>query len=186
MFYKNLHPSNYILYICKIMTVVDIIITVLLILALFKGLKDGLVKQIGGIIGIVLGIILAGRFSSIVSTWLHQWINASESAVKAISFALIIIAVCICVNLIGKVLEKIFSIAMLGWINRLLGAVLSVVGTILLIGALLSMIEYVNQTWFILIPEETMNESQTIGIIKDISQSIFPYLNKLFSSSITA
>jgi membrane protein required for colicin V production len=107
-------------------------------------------------------------------------INASENVVKAISFALIIIAVCLCVTLIGKIIEKIFTLATLGWVNRLLGAILSVGGTVLLLGAILSMIEYVNQTWFTLIPEQTMNESQIIGIIKDISETVFPYLKKLF------
>lgn len=162
------------------MTVVDIIIIVLLILSLFKGLKDGLVRQVGGIAGILIGIFLAGRFSALVSTWLHQLINASENVVKAISFALIIIAVCLCVTLIGKIIEKIFTLATLGWVNRLLGAILSVGGTVLLLGAILSMIEYVNQTWFTLIPEQTMNESQIIEIIKDISETVFPYLKKLF------
>ena len=164
------------------MTVIDIIIIVLLALAVFKGIKDGLVRQVGGIAGLILGIFLAGRFSAFLAGWMHQWIDASESAVKAVSFAVIIIVVCLCMYLLGRLLEKIIKITTLGWINRLLGVVLSGCTVVLLIGAVISLIEYINSTWFVLVPQEQLAKSKSIQIISSVTDAVFPYLKQLFNS----
>ena len=165
-----------------VMTVIDIIILVLLALAVFKGIKDGLVRQVGGIAGLILGIFLAGRFSAIMAGWLHQWLDASESVVKAVSFAIIIIVVCLCMYLLGRLLEKIIKITTLGWVNRLLGVLLSVCTVVLLVGALISLIEYVNTTWFVLVPPEQMAASKSVQIISSITDAVFPYLKQLFNA----
>ncbi len=162
------------------MNVIDIILLVLLGLAVFKGIKDGFVRQVGGIAGLIMGIFLAGRFSAMLSSWLHQWINASESIVKAISFVLIIILACICMHIVGLLLEKVIKISMLGWLNRLLGVALAVFGVILLSGVLLSLIQYVNTTWFVIIPQDVMAKSEGIKIITSISDAVFPYIKSLF------
>ena len=108
------------------MTVIDIIILVLLALAVFKGIKDGLMRQLGGIVGLILGIFLAGRFSAMLSGWLQRVApTLSESVVKVLSFIVIIVVVCLCVVLLSRLLEKVIKITTLGWINRLLGALLA-------------------------------------------------------------
>ena len=140
------------------MAVIDIIILVLLLLAVIKGLKDGLIRQAGGIAGLFIGI----------------------NIVKIIAFVLIIIATCLCMHLLGKLLEKIIQLATLGWVNRILGMVLSIATTVLLIGVLLSLIEYVNDTWFTLVPKEALEGSKGVQIITSITDSVFPYIKELF------
>ena len=150
------------------MTVIDIIILVLLAIAVFKGIKDGLMRQLGGIVGLILGIFLAGRFS--------------ENVVKVLSFIVIIVVVCLCVVLLSRLLEKVIKITTLGWINRLLGVLLSVSAVVLLIGVIISVIEYVNTTWFTIISPEQMAKSKGVQIISSITDALFPYLKQLFNS----
>ena len=146
------------------MTVIDIIILVLLALAVFKGIKDGLMRQLGGIVGLILGIFLAGRFSAMLSGWLHRVApTLSESVVKVLSFIVIIVVVCLCVVLLSRLLEKVIKITTLGWINRLV-------------------IEYVNTTWFTIIPPEQMAKSKGVQIISSITDAVFPYLKQLFNT----
>ena len=83
-------------------------------------------------------------------------------------------------HLLGKLLEKIIQLATLGWVNRILGMVLSIATTVLLIGVLLSLIEYVNDTWFTLVPKDTLAESKGVQIITSITDSVFPYIKDLF------
>ena len=165
------------------MTVIDIIILVLLALAVFKGIKDGLMRQLGGIVGLILGIFLAGRFSAMLSGWLHRVApTLSENVVKVLSFIVIIVVVCLCVVLLSRLLEKVIKITTLGWINRLLGVLLSVSAVVLLIGVVISVIEYVNTTWFALISPEQMAKSKGVQIISSITDALFPYLKQLFNS----
>ena len=160
------------------MTVIDIIILVLLALAVFKGIKDGLMRQLGGIVGLILGIFLAGRFSAMLSGWLHRVApTLSESVVKVLSFIVIIVVVCLCVVLLSRLLEKVIKITTLGWINRL-----SVSAVVLLIGVVISVIEYVNTTWFTIIPPEQMAKSKGVQIISSITDAVFPYLKQLFNT----
>lgn len=163
------------------MNIIDIIICAIAAVALFKGFRDGLVRQVGGIAGLLLGIFLASKFSSLLSTYLHQWINASEQVVKSISFVVIIIAVVVLMNLLGILLEKILKVATLGWLNRLLGMVLSVAAAALVLGVLFNLVDFINESWFKLIPEETLKESAIVPVIRNISDVVFPYLKNFFN-----
>ena len=165
------------------MSVIDIVILVLLALAVIKGLKDGLMKQVGGIVGLLLGIVLAGRFSAMLSGWLQRVApTISESVVKVLSFIIIIVVVCLCVVLLSRLLEKVIKISTLGWLNRLLGVLLSVSAAVLVMGVIISVIEYVNTAWFIIISPERMAESKGVQIISSITDSLFPYLRQLFNA----
>ena len=137
----------------------------------------------GGIVGLILGIFLAGRFSAMLSGWLHRVApTLSENVVKVLSFIVIIVVVCLCVVLLSRLLEKVIKITTLGWINRLLGVLLSVSAVVLLIGVIISVIEYVNTTWFTIISPEQMAKSKGVQIISSITDALFPYLKQLFNS----
>lgn len=165
------------------MNVIDIIIIVLLALAVIKGIKDGLVRQAGGIAGIILGIFIAGRFSAMLSKWLNQWIpDVSENIAKILSFVIIIILVIICTALLSRLLEKVIKITTLGWVNRLLGVLLSVCTATLLTGVVISLIEYVNATWFTLVDQGHLESSKGVQIISSISDAVFPYIKRLFNA----
>ena len=99
-----------------------------------------------------------------------------------LSFIVIIVVVCLCVVLLSRLLEKVIKITTLGWINRLLGVLLSVSAVVLLIGVVISVIEYVNTTWFTIIPPEQMAKSKGVQIISSITDTVFPYLKQLFNT----
>lgn len=163
------------------MSVIDIIILVPFAFALYKGIKNGFVGQVAGISGIILGIILGSRFSSLVSTYVSQWIEAGEQVIKIISFALIIVAVIICAAILSKAIEKLFSLVMLGWLNKLLGVILAFAGTAFIVGAIISLISYVNETWFVIISPEKISESILYHPLEDLVKMVFPYFKDFFS-----
>lgn len=164
------------------MSVIDIILLVPFAFALYKGIKDGFVGQVAGISGIVLGIVLGSRFSSLVSSHVSQWIHASEQVIKIISFALIIIAVIICAAILSRLIEKLFSLVMLGWLNRLLGVILAFAGTALILGSLICLISYINETWFAVISAEKIEESILYHPLEDLARMVFPYFKNFFSA----
>ena len=163
------------------MSIIDIIILVPFAYALYKGIKNGFVGQIAGIGGIVLGIVLGSRFSSLLSTYISQWIDASEAVVKIISFAAIIIAVILLAAILSKIIEKLFSLVMLGWLNKLLGVLQAFAGCALIVGVIISLTSYINEAWFTIIPKERIEESLLYTPLKEFSEWIFPYFRNLFS-----
>jgi len=103
----------------------DIVIIVVLVLSVLGGLKNGLIKSALGFAGLLLGIFLAGRYYAQVGGWLP----IEDAAVAGIiGYVVIFIAVVVAASLVGLLLRRIIAMVMLGWADRLLGAVFGLVG----------------------------------------------------------
>jgi Uncharacterized membrane protein, required for colicin V production len=160
------------------MNVVDIIILICCIPALAQGIRKGFISQATALVSLVLGAWLSFKFAVPVGNWLKEYIEVSGAVLQVISFALILCVVIIVLNLLGKALEGIIKIVLLGWLNRLLGAAFALLKVILLLGLVMILLEALNSTLPI-IPAETINESILYSPVKDIADAVFPYLKEL-------
>jgi membrane protein required for colicin V production len=107
----------------------DIVLIVVIGLATFWGLRKGLILMVLSVVGLIVGIILAGRYYVALSERLT--LIPYESAAKIVAFLLILLGVGLAARLLAFLLGKLTSLALLGWINRIGGAILG-----LLLGAL--------------------------------------------------
>ena len=161
------------------MGTIDIVILACFLPAIFIGLKNGLIRQLVGLAVVILGIWLAVRFSDVVSAWLTARFTMEPFWAKAISFVLIFTAVALVLNLIGKLLEKVLDIAMLGWLNRLLGMVVAIATGALVIGTLVYLVNSANSLLGF-IPQEQIDQSKFFKPLLELVQTVFPYLKQLF------
>jgi len=161
------------------MGVIDIIIVCCFLPVLYFGIKNGLVKQLVAVAVVYLGITLSLKFATPVSEWLSARINLSEFWAKAISFVLIFFAVALVLSLIGKILEKIIKISLLGWLNKLLGIVLTFCLFTLLISVLVYFVDSANNL-LDFIPKEKLEESRFYPALLDFSKEVFPHFKELF------
>lgn len=162
------------------MSTIDIILLVLFIPAVYKGLKDGFVRQAAGILGLLLGLFLASRFSELLGGYLQNWVNADPSIVKIIAFILIMIGVILCLNLLGKLVEKVFKLVMMGWLNRLLGLIFALAATALILGTLASVILYTNKNWFTVLSPDLIAGSRLFTPLAELPGRILPFLQEFF------
>ena len=102
---------------------IDIIFAILLVLAVLKGYKKGLVLAVFSIIAFIIGLAAALKLSAAVAGWLKGSISISAKWLPFISFALVFLIVVLLVHWGGKLIERSFQMAMLGWVNRLGGIV---------------------------------------------------------------
>lgn len=100
----------------------DIIIVVLIAVPTFIGLGKGLIKIVLVLAGLVFGVVLAGQFHAALAERLA--FISQPGVANAVAFAIIVIAVLIVATVIARVLKWIIETIMLGWLNRLGGAVL--------------------------------------------------------------
>ena len=103
------------------MSWLDIVLLVVLAVATLIGLKTGLIKTILSLVGMIIGVILAGNLSDPLAERL-TFISHAGTA-KVVAFAIILIAVMIIASMIARFLKWATSLVMLGWVNRLGGAV---------------------------------------------------------------
>ena len=104
---------------------IDIIFLVLIALACFKGLRRGLIMAIFSMLGFFIGLAVALKFSAFAATKISVY-TGDAKWLPFISFVVVLIAVNIIVRLAGRLIEKSFQVVMLGWANRLAGALLYV------------------------------------------------------------
>lgn len=114
----------------------DIVLLVVLAIAAFLGLRMGLIKAVLVLGGIIVGVILAGYFSGPLGERLT--FISSEGAAKVIAFAIILVGVLIIAILLAVLLKWATSAIMLGWVDRLGGAIFGLLWGAIFCGALLA------------------------------------------------
>lgn len=160
------------------MATFDIILLAIFLPGIILGIAKGLVTQVVSLVSVVIGAILASRFAPNLTEVAMLQFDTQEKTTYVVCFILIFLVSVLAMSLVGHLVTKLFKIATLGWLNRLLGAVFAVFTTALVLGLLLSVFEGLNASWGIVAPER-IGDLKVWHILTDFSSAIFPQL-KLF------
>ncbi len=163
------------------MGVVDIVIICCFLPVLYFGIKNGLIKQLVALAVIYFGITLSLKFASPVAEWALQHIRIPEFWAKAVSFILIFFVVAIVLSLLGRIIEKIIKISLLGWLNKLLGIVMTFCLFALVISVLAYFVDSANNL-LEFIPKEKLEESRFYPMLLNLAQEVFPRFKELFQA----
>ena len=165
------------------MSIVDIILGCLILYAIYRGLKNGLFVELASFLSLIIGIYVTIKFSSIMRDFLVNSMSWSPKYISIIAFALTFLAVVAGIHLLAKVFTGITSFAYLGWLNKLAGAVFSVLKTIVALSIVLNLFQKINVNG-IIASKETLDASVFYNPIQEISAYIFPSLEKLFHEGV--
>ena len=108
------------------MSKIDIFLVLVLALGGFLGYKKGFLMELFFFAGLVLGVFVGFRLMTAGVTYLQKHFNADTTVLPYISFALIFVAVVVCVILLGKSLKNSMDDTFLGKMDQVAGAVLGV------------------------------------------------------------
>ena len=161
------------------MSFIDIVFTALLGYALYTGLKNGLFVEIASFGSLIIGIFVAIKFSHLVRLALEDFIKVNPKYIEIIAFAITFLIVVIGIYLLAKFFTSVTNFASLGWLNKLGGAVFSVLKTILMLSVLISLFQKININ-HMLVKEETMNKSVFYHPIRDVATFMYPSLEKWY------
>ena len=113
----------------------DIILLIILGLSAFHGLTRGLIKSAFSIIGAIAAVIIASRLYDNVSSWFGF---ADNTVFNIFSFVLILVAVMVAATFLANLIKTAASAILLGWADRVGGAIFGFALGAVLLGALLS------------------------------------------------
>ena len=164
------------------MSTVDIIIAVIILAAAVWGAFKGFVKQTVSIIGVLIGIWGGVKLSAYLATHAKEMLSltTAQNTLQIIAFAVIFIVILILTHFIGKGIEKIVKLSMLGWVNRLLGFLFGGVKATILLGLAVYALNYLNKL-FHFIPKEILDGSKGYALLEQFNSNIFPFLERIFS-----
>ena len=161
------------------MGTIDIIILVCLLPSLYFGIKNGLVRQIVSFAVIYLGITLSLKFADPVSSYLLTLVKIQPFWAKTIAFIVIFAAIALVLNLLGNIIQKVIKDTAAGFVNRILGILLSFFLFMLIVSLLIYFIDALNQL-ISFIPEEKLADSKLYPFMLDFAKTFFPFLKSLF------
>ena len=157
------------------MNFLDIILGLFLAWGLYKGIKNGLLLELASLAALVVGIYAAIHFSYIVGNYLVEKWQWNEGTINIVASILTFIIVVLIINLIGKLLTKVASAAMLGGLNKIAGAVFGALKMAIIIGALLIFLDKANNSLNI-VKQETIESSILYKPVKQIGEIVFSFV----------
>jgi len=157
----------------------DIVFIALLGYALYTGLKNGLFVEIASFGSLIIGIFVAIKFSHLVRLALEDFIKVNPKYIEIIAFAITFLIVVVGIYLLAKFFTSVTNFASLGWLNKLGGAVFSLMKTILMLSVLIGLFQKININ-HILVKEETLNTSVFYNPIQEVATFMYPSLEKWY------
>ena len=129
-------------------------------------------------ISILLALYAAIHFSYLSTDMLAGWLHKDPSELKLLSYIVTFIIVFLLMHLIGKILDSFINAVALGFLNRLLGGILSVGIKVIILSLLIWVFDQANQIVPV-VSEQSVNESKLYKPIKDLSPVILLNIEKL-------
>ena len=156
----------------------DIIIIIPALWFAYKGFNKGFIHELASLAALILGIYAAFNFSDYTAGILTDKLNLQTDYIHIIAFAITFIVVVILTNFVGKLVETVINIAMLGFVNKLAGLAFGVLKIALIISALL----YILHTVDIrdkLISDQTKEKSILYEPISSLVYIIIPVVQEV-------
>ena len=153
----------------------DIFFAIPLIWGIVRGLMSGFIRSLSVFVGLILGITLAQTYAADLSPIISEWFTLSARQCLSLAYVVIFIAVMLLVAIVARILDKFLHLILLGWLNKLLGALFGFFKWAIILSFFIMVIEYANSKFEFLTPEKK-SESLLYEPIKNVVPTIMPYV----------
>lgn len=103
--------------------IIDAAFFILILLACYKGLRKGFIIALFSLAAFIIGLAAALKLSAVVAARISAH-GGTGKWWPVLSFLFVFLAFVFLVNIVGRLIQKTFEAAMLGWANRIAGVVL--------------------------------------------------------------
>ncbi|MBN2614264.1 MAG: CvpA family protein [Bacteroidales bacterium] len=154
----------------------DLILLIPLLWFGYNGYKKGLIIELTSLAAFILGLYFAFYFSDFTANILRQYFTIDEKYMAAISFIVTFIGVLFIVLAVGKLLEKVIDVLLLGFLNKMAGAVFGILKGALFLSIVIFVINYFDGGRSV-IKKETAEKSIFYEPIESIAPTLYSWLN---------
>ncbi|HON19642.1 MAG TPA: CvpA family protein [Salinivirgaceae bacterium] len=156
------------------MNYIDIFILLPLLWGIWSGFQRGLILMLGSIVALGLGIYGAILFSDVVANFLTQTLNFNSKYLSLIAFSITFLLLVVAIHLIAHLVNTLFEIVALGFVTKLLGAILGLLKWLIIVSVILSVLNAVDAQFHFL-PQEKLRSSMLYDPVSRIAPAIFDY-----------
>lgn len=159
-------------------TYLDIILIIPLLWFAWKGFSKGFIIELASLAALILGIYAASHFSDFTARFLTDKLNFTSEYLNIIAFALTFIGVVILAHLLGRLLESVVKIAMLGFVNKIAGTAFGILKAALVLSGLFYILHTVDASDK-LVSRETKENSILYKPISSLIYMVMPAVENL-------
>jgi len=123
-----------------VLTPPDILILIIIGFFTFSGFRNGFIKEAARILGMVSGYMTANNFYDDLMPFLEVHIS-NPNILIVVSYLCIFCITLVIINTLAMLLQRIFELILLGWLNRLLGTLLGLIKGILVVSIIIFILE---------------------------------------------
>ena len=133
--------------------------------------------QLIGLAVILLAVIFGGKLAGIIFPELDRIFDFSPQWLLVLSYILAFAAIFLVAMLIGQIIERILDFILLGFFNRLLGAVVAVATTTIILSLLLNLVLILDreEQW---INRQIRSESFFFERVQSVVPAVVPFLSQ--------
>ncbi|MDR1729560.1 MAG: CvpA family protein [Prevotellaceae bacterium] len=157
------------------MNIFDIIILSLLVFAFIRGILKGFVMGLSGLIGIILSIYIAKYFSVPLIRFVKSLCGINPEISPAVAFIIVFLVALLLFHFIAVLIDKLICLIALGWLNKLLGGMLSFLKYLFIMSVFLNVFDAINKNFEIITPE-TIQKSKLYLPVKKVVPKTLPFL----------
>jgi len=155
------------------MTGLDLLIVGLVLVLTLRGIWRGFINDLSGLLGLVLGYFFAGPLAKYLDPFLEAFVEGPRLR-EGIAYYLSLFVIYLTVVFLGKLATGLSKLVLLGWLNRLLGALSGFTKGILIASLVALPLRWIGNEFPSVGPgEELRNKSRYFGY----SLKLGTYLN---------
>ena len=145
----------------------DIVYIIVLLLAVIKGYRKGIIVGIFSLLAFVIGLAAALKLSATVAIWLQGHSSINSKWLPFLAFVIVLVSVIFIVKLAAKAIHEVVKALLLGWADKLGGAILYVFIYTLIYSVILFYATNIH-----LINDNMIESSQTYGFVEPLGPKV--------------
>lgn len=154
----------------------DIVVLILLGVSAVTGFFKGLITMLTSLVAILLGAWLTMKFSYVTGGFLQSHFNFDGQYVTVASFVITFLIVVLGVHLLGRTIASLVKAISLGWADKILGVIFSVLRSAFIISAIVSALNSFGPASSIF-SNEMKHDSVLFDKIAPIAPFVFEQMN---------
>lgn len=123
------------------MNLLDFLLLLPVVWLCIRGFGKGLIIELATLAGLALGILAAYFFADNLQSLIKDYFSFNDTGTRIVAYILIILVVWLIVFIVGKLVEKSVDLVSMGWLNKLLGALVGIAKGVVLVCIILFLIE---------------------------------------------
>lgn len=158
------------------MNFLDIILILPVIWFAYKGFTKGFIIELTLLVALVLGVFIAINFSYFAADFLTDNTKIAHKYISIIAFVITFIAIVIAAFAVGKLLEKVINLLLLGFINKIAGCLFGILKAAFILSVIIFIINSFDSKQAV-ITKKIRENSILYKPIASIAPYIIPKLN---------